>query len=58
MIWEAKSQMQRDVLESDAMIVCAGGSAGTYKSERFWSMRPSSSSERVPFPLKATSKRK
>jgi hypothetical protein len=25
--------MQRDVLESDAMIVCAGGSAGTYKSE-------------------------
>jgi hypothetical protein len=33
MIWEAKSQMQRDVLESDAMIVCAGGSAGTYKSE-------------------------
>jgi hypothetical protein len=33
MNWEAKSQMQRDVLESDAMIVCAGGSAGTYKSE-------------------------
>ncbi len=33
MNWEAKSQMQRDVLESDAIIVCAGGSAGTYKSE-------------------------
>src|SRR5690242_341008 len=33
MIWHPKSQMQRDVLESDAMIVCAGGSAGTYKSE-------------------------
>jgi hypothetical protein len=33
MIWEAKSQMQKDVLESAATIVCAGGSAGTYKSE-------------------------
>jgi len=33
MVWEAKSQMQKDVLESEAMIVCAGGSAGTYKSE-------------------------
>jgi hypothetical protein len=33
MNWEAKSQMQKDVLESEAMIVCAGGSAGTYKSE-------------------------
>ena len=31
--WEAKSDMQRDVFESDATIVCAGGSAGTYKSE-------------------------
>lgn len=31
MVCEAKSQMQKDVLESDAMIVCAGGSAGTYK---------------------------
>ena len=33
MVWEAKSRMQKDVLESKAMIVCAGGSAGTYKSE-------------------------
>lgn len=33
MNWEAKSQMQKDVLESEAVIVCAGGSAGTYKSE-------------------------
>ena len=33
MNWEPKSQMQRDVLESPAKIVCAGGAAGTYKSE-------------------------
>lgn len=31
--WEPKSQMQVDVLESTADIVCCGGSAGTYKSE-------------------------
>jgi len=30
---QAKSQMHKDVLESDATIVCVGGSAGTYKSE-------------------------
>ena len=31
--WKPKSNMQKAVLQSDAMIVCAGGSAGTYKSE-------------------------
>jgi hypothetical protein len=33
MIWEAKGAMQKAVLESVATMVCAGGSAGTYKSE-------------------------
>jgi hypothetical protein len=31
--WKPKSDMQKAVLQSGAMIVCAGGSAGTYKSE-------------------------
>lgn len=30
--WTPRSQMQSDVLESEATITCAGGSAGTYKS--------------------------
>lgn len=31
--WEPKSDMQLAALESDATILCLGGSAGTYKSE-------------------------
>lgn len=33
MAWEAKSLMQEQALDSDAKMLCIGGSAGTYKTE-------------------------